>query len=676
MRSTPVAVLAAILLPACGCGDRTHLPDRRTPAPRPKLQPQPTASWDHAGLVGNVVPALVVPAPGTAVLARWQLPDRFTYREATVREADKRYCEVKYRDGSRARLPTRAVLVDRGLRAGDLVIYGRIPYILVSLSADDALVHPVDAPTRKSKIPRDQISVLLRTDHNLAPWRDASHNKPGDRVLAKWDERAWWIGTVVARQGEAIAVRYDDGTKKWMPANHAIALSRLQPGMSVVGINKRDGQPMPGNLIRLEGSRATIGFFDGAVRTLPEKRVAAYVDQLGLDYGDPCKRLGNDARPAAKTMRTWLTKQPHFYTRPAPASVATSLVQLELGFALYLPSDRNPRADWLSLMRLLASQVRWFLETELRGVSVTTVIHPRPVVSKHPLAWLQRNLRESDSWHVWQPSGDSVRAVFPDGAKAGRHRVVIVIPDAPGISADSSGVERGMGFVRARGRYFAELDEHGLYAVSKNRVKHTYFDQWRENYLATTLAHEVLHTIGLPHTDGDPWSVMNIGPWYPITRAEVHVAQHHKLILHSPFVSPALSQGFAHYLMSPRAGYLRVIAQRKRLDVSTALRYGGGPGHFRLREILGAFDRGRRLYRGLRVNTGERAIVRAYLAALVQFVVDVYGTRVLHGLFATSSNDVADALARGAGVTAAVLEAKWHAWLDAHTRAAPTGSQL
>lgn len=668
MRPTPAVVLFATLFAAAGCGETKRLPEQRAPVPPARARAQPAASWDRAGLVGDDVPPLVVPTKGKMVLARWQLPERFTHREAKVLEANPAVCTVQYLDGSSARVPTRALLVDRGLHPGDLVIHGRTPYVLVQLSANEAVVHPVGAPQRRLKVPRQQLSVLLRTDRNLAPWVDAADHKPGDRVLAKWDARAWWVGSVVARQADAIQVRYDDGTKKWMPANYAIKLSRLRPGMRVVGINQRDGQPMPGRLVRMQGARATIRFFDGAVRTLPVKRIAAYVDQIGLDYGDPCRRRGGDTRPAAKRMRAWLTKQPHFYTRRDSPSVTTSPARLELAFALYVPSDRGARADWRRLMGFLASQVRWFLETELPGIAVTTRIHPEPVVSKHTLSWLEHNLRESDSWHVWQPSGQSVRAVFPDGAKPGRHRVVIVVPDAPGISADSSGVERSMGFVRARGAFFGKMDEHGLYAVAKNRATRTYFDQWHENYLATTLAHEVLHTIGLPHTDGDPWSVMNIGPWYPITRREVHIAEHHKLMLHSPFVSPALSQGFSHYLLSPHAGYLKAIATRKRLDVSTALHYAGGPGHFGLREILLAFNKGGRLHRGLRVNTGERAIVRAYLAALVQFVVDVYGTPVLRGLFTARSTQVYGALARAAGTSNEALQTRWHAWLDVKLR--------
>jgi len=670
MRPPPAAGLVAICVALAACGNTKPRPEG-DPGAKPVVpvkKAKQVRSWDDVSLVATTSPPLVVPKPGTQVLARWSLPKEIHYREGVVVSAGLDETIVRFRDKNTEGVPTRAVIANPGIKPGTIIYYGKRPMVFVRMDGEhDAIAHPVGDATTKIKLLRHRLRVVMRTDHNLPAWLDASTHKVGDRVLAKWDARAWWVGRIIDVRGEAVHIRYDDRSRKWIPANHAIRLARLVPGLPVVGINKRDGQPVPATLVNTTSDTATMRFFDGTTRTLPLGKLATYVDQVGLDYGDPCKHAGPDKRALAKTMRGWLTKQVHFYT-VYPNPQQTSPVEVELGFALYLPKDRPAGKNWKQRMQLLADQVERFLRLELRGVKVNAWVHAQPVVSTHTLAWLKQNLRESDSWHVWQPTGESVRKLFPDGTKKGRHRIAVVVPDAPGISSDSSGVEKRMGFVRARGAFFEHITEAGLIAVSKGATPKTSFHQWRENYLATTLAHEALHTLGLPHTDGDPWSVMNIGPWYPITRPQVHVAKLHKLVLRSPFTAQGLSQGYAHFLMETDASYLDVIGNRQRLDTSLALAYAGGPGHFTLLRTLRAFQKGTRLHQGARIYTGERAIVRAYLASLVHFVADVYGPSTLVKVFTAPASGAPAALAKAAGVDQGTLQVRWHQWLEQHLK--------
>lgn len=674
MRRCPgFALLVGVCVGACGQSTSPGNKPAATPAePIVTAAPVRVSSWNDIRLVGAVSPAQPPALPvHTRILARRELPLRVDHGVAWVLSSEDLRFRVRFASGGPMLIPRAAVVPTRGAPTetfvpGDLVFHrGKAMVFARNHDRLHAFVRELDEPSRTHRVRVAYLAGIMRTDRFLHRRLDATTLRAGDRVLAKWDARSWWVGTVARRQGEALLVRYDDHSTKWLPLDFAIRLSRVRPGVPVMGVNKRDGQPVPGTLLAITPKTADIRYFDGRVETIPLSRLAAFVDQLGLDYGDPCKRHpGPDPRLAARTLRSWLTPRIHYYVPAASPAVATSPTQLELAFVLYSPSDRQPRRDWKRLLELLAEQVRSFLQLELPGVKVDARVHAQPVVSTHTLTWLKTNLRESDAWHVWQPTGESVRQVFPNGPVAGRHRVVVVIPDAPGISTDSSGVERQLGFVRANGSWFEKLTEAGLLAVTKGTVARTSFHQWREDFLATTLAHEVLHTIGLPHTDGDPWSVMNIGPWYPITRPEIHIAAHHKLMLRSPFSSHALSQGYAEFLINRDATYLDAISQRYRLDTGLALHYGAGPGHFHLGNTMGAFAPNARLVRGERVHTGERAIVRAYLASFIHFYVDTFGAAALKSLLAVPNNKVREAAARAAGTSRALLEKRWHRWLD------------
>ncbi|MCA9519390.1 MAG: hypothetical protein KC609_00385, partial [Myxococcales bacterium] len=561
-----------------------------------------------------------------------------------------------------------AGVVPRRLRAGDFLATPSGPGVVSSILSDGSALAQLIGPSRPSvQVPPNRQRTILRTDHNLGVRRPTPVLAVGARVLAKWDARSWWVGRIKSRVGEALWIHFDDGSLKWIPADLAVPLATLKPGAQVYGVNAMEGQIIPATLLSLGDHDATIRFFDGRVGHAPLAKLLAPLDQVGLDFGDPCTNAPKpttDVRPAAQILRRKLSSTLQFYSESSSRrQLQTSASHLELGFCYYLPQDRRPRSDWQAITRALAAQVKGFLERELgRFTRVTLRIHPVPVQSAYTLAWHKANLREKHAWHYWVPTASCVNAVFGDGVKAGRHRVVVVLPDAPGISSDSSGVERGMGFVRMKGEWFARISASG---VQPSRFSmSTSFSQWIPDYLSTTIAHEVLHTIGLPHTDGDPFEVMNIGPWYPITRKQVHIAAIHKMILRSPFRgSLSLAQGVAKYLVDPAASYLRVIRETRRADTRLRLLYALGPGFFRLTETFRCFAPGSRGRRGARTFTGERILCRAYLASFAQFLIERAGVAKLLTLSHTADVDVVRAAASLLQLTPATLERHWHAWL-------------
>jgi len=85
--------------------------------------------------------------------------------------------------------------------------------------------------------------------------------------------------------------------------------------------------------------------------------------------------------------------------------------------------------------------------------------------------------------------------------------------------------------------------------------------------------------------------------------------------------------------------------------------------------VMSAFNKGGRGHQGARVHTGERAIVRAYLASLIHFFADVYGPDALHKVFGATANTARNELAKAAGVSLPTLELRWHLWLDQKAKA-------
>lgn len=605
---------------------------------------------------------------GTRVLARWKIAANHLYwYPATVAEVRLPFVRLSYDDGSVGMLPAAAVIA-RTLRTGDFLATPSGPAVVQNILSDGSALAQLIGPSKLSvQVAPNRQRTLLRTDHNLGTKRSTTLLRAGDRVLAKWDARSWWVGRVKSHVGEALWIQFDDGSLKWIPDDLALPLGSLKAGAKVYGVNALEGQIIPARLVALEATTARVRFFDGRLDSIPLAKLVVPVDQVGLDFGDPCRsapRPQSETRPAARELRRHLSKVLHFYSETAARlQLGTSAAHLELGFCHYLPSDRAPKSDWRAINRELATQVKRFLERELGGYTRIEVrVHPVPVQSPHTLAWHKANLREKHAWHFWAPTAACVGALFPHGVKAGRHRVVVVIPDAPGISSDSSGVERGMGFVRMKGDWFAGISATGVRPTSF--PANTSFSQWIPNYLSTTIAHEVLHTIGLPHTDGDPFDVMNIGPWFPITRKEVHVAEIHKLVLRSPFRnSLSLAQGVAKFLVDPGARYLRTIRATPRGDTRVRLIYASGPGFFRLAPTLACFAAGSRGRRGVRTFTGERILCRAYLASFVQFYIERFGVAKLLALVGVSDAMALLSAAKGASLTPEGLERAWHQWL-------------
>lgn len=609
---------------------------------------------------------------GQRVLARWNIANNhLLWYPATITSVSGHLVKLHYDDNTQGTLPAAAV-VARSIATGDFLSTRSGPAVVTGVLSDGSVMARLLSSSQPLQVSRAEIRTILRSDHNLGVAPQLYPLAPGERVLAKWNVRSWYVGRVAQRVGEALWIQFDDGATKWLPADHAVRLSTLKAGSKVYGINAMEGQIVPATFLAAQTQTARIRFFDGRVATVPLAKLVVPVDLPGLDFSDPCRKTlppAQDKRPHVKALRALLTKQLHFYSdTTARSSVATSPVLLELGFCHYLPSDGHLKPDWKPITAALANQVKTFLARELgRWTRVQVRVHPQPVRSAHTLAWHFANLRERQSWHTWQPTAACVNAVFPNGAVAGRHRVVVVLPNAPGISSDSSGVERGMGFVRMKGDWFARITVAGVRPAVF--PQNTSFSQWIPNYLSTTIAHEVLHTIGIPHTDGDPWEVMNIGPWYPINRPEVHLAALHKLVLRSPFRhSLSLAQGLAAYLLDHRGQYLQVVATTQRADTRQRMIYAEGRGFFRLRPLFGCFAPGSRGRQGRRTHTGERVLCRAYLASLVDFLLEKHGVNQLLQLLSASDFSAVPLLAKSLGLSVGALESTWHRWLVSKIR--------
>ena len=123
----------------------------------------------------------------------------------------------------------------------------------------------------------------------------------------------------------------------------------------------------------------------------------------------------------------------------------------------------------------------------------------------------------------------------------------------------------------------------------------------------------------------------------------------------------------AAYVTDPAKKYLRTIARRSRLDTRLALTYAGGPGHFNLRTLLKSYGPKTRNRFGARRDVGERAVCRAYLASLVHFVLERYGTTPLRKLFTAPDHAVAVRLAALVKTSVPALQRAWHQWLDKKT---------
>lgn len=606
--------------------------------------------------------------PGTAVLARRDIAGEFHYFPATFERSDGDRARVLYLDGGRATVPE-AAIVWRSFEEGDFVVTPSGPARVVGpgRAAGNATVRVanIGGPDSAAReVAAGSLQAVLRTDRSVEPSGSCGASAPGARVLAKWDARSWWVATVDAVQGEAVQVTYDDGSVTWLPCNRVVPFD-VAAGDAVLGTGP-DGQPIPATVVAIDANSARLRFFDGSERDVSLGELLVFHDQVGLDFGDPCRDTAGEppTPPHADTLRGWLTPKTHYYF---PGTVderyQTNPEHVELGFVLFLPSDRTAPEHALEIVEELAAQVAAFLERELVGVRVTTRVHPEPVVGRHTLEWYRANLDEEDPWHVWRPTADAVRAVFPEGPKSGRHRVAVTIPDTPGISDDDSGNEDGMGFVRAHGDWFQGMTLAGVRSAAETVVTH---DQWRPDFLSATLAHEVLHTLGLPHTDGDPWSIMNLGPWFPIAREEVHVAELHKLVMRSPFRSLSLSQGMAAYLLDPARRWLGAIRRHEEWDTRLRLVYADGTDRFDLRRTLASFGPESRGREGVRDDSGERALCRAHLAAFVAFYLEAFGPETLRRLFDVGDEACAEAAARAADLSVDELEGAWHAWLEEH----------
>ena len=596
---------------------------------------------------------------GQQVLARWDVRDDRRYAAATVASVESRWVGLRYASGEVQRLQT-AALVLRPLAEGDLVVDARGAARVDAAPSGGKVRLRLLADEQAVVRPLGEVFPLVRTDSGVGRRWSHPEVEVGQRVLAKWDRAGWYLGEVSARQGEAIRVAYDDGSLQWLPADLVVPIDLLPT--QLFAINRVDGQAILATRLAQEPRSLRLRFYDGTERDVPSRLVGAHLDQPGLDEVDPCGSWpAEDARPHAQTLRGWLSDRLQFYVNE-PGRARTSPEQVEVRLVAFAPSDREPPPAWKEACERLAEQVQAFLTRELGDWATFQVgVLPKPVRGDQTLAWYAEHLDDSAAWHDWAPSGQSVRAAFPDGARPGRHRVVVVLPDMPGLSADDSGVERGVGFVRLVGDYLAQLTPA---ALDQEPPAELAFSDWQPAYVATTIAHEVLHTLGLPHTDGDPWSVMNLGPWHPIGDPRQHVALLHKLVLRSPFRRAlGLSQGYALYLLDPEAGYLRVIAATPRLDARFAVLYGEGPGLFRLRPLLAAFAPNSACRQGMRRDAGERVICRSYLAALVAFVLDRHGPEPLERLHAAADADLPRALPRALGTTLEQLELDWHAWL-------------
>jgi hypothetical protein len=599
---------------------------------------------------------------GQEVLARWELR-KDPYYPAKVEEIRGDTLRVRYADGT-AKLLSKAAVAPRGLRKGDYVRTPAGAGRVEEKQGETVRVFLLDSKAEKN-FSVAKLSTLLSLDYLFGPSRGAQL-KQGQKVLGKWGPRAWFPGVVSKSAGEALLVVFEDGSKKWIPRDLARPLDLKQEDF-LLAKNPRDRQVFPGVFLSKGKGKVRMRFFDGSEQEVSLGRISTFSDQVGIWPLCPCAKESEDKRKTTATLSSWLSPRLHFYNDTKNRSkVATKAEQVEIALALFSPKDRKLPGHWKEILELLAAQVQAFLKRELGAyASIKAYAHSKPVRGPRTLDWYKKNLNEKDDWDVWPLTGLSRAAVFPSGPKAGRHRVVVVLPDTPGISSDSSGVENGMGFVRMKGEWVEKLTVKGLERTSQGKVAETSFDKWDVSYLATTIAHEVLHTLGIPHTDGDPFSVMNLGAWYPIRNPRVHIAALHKLVLRSPFRSSlSLSQGFCWYLLDSKRGYLETISDSQEGgDRILGLHYAGGSGFFRLGKLMESFGPTSLCRSSHRNYTGERAICRAYLASLVDFIQEKYGAKRLRQLFSVSDKGGGEQIANALKTTQSALEKEWHAWL-------------
>lgn len=590
---------------------------------------------------------------GERVLALWKpRSDAFHY-PARVLKPGARWVDLAYDDGSRARVPRRYVR-RRQLRPGDLVVDSKGPAVLTALKDGRAalLQDPFSRGSRSVAIA--ELKTLLAIPDRVPK----PEPEPGDRVWAKWDRGAWYVGVLRRRQGEARLVVFLDGSLSWVPA-HALRPFSLKKGQAIKVTNITDGQAVDGRLLSfdLEAETASVAFFDGGRQTRPMSRLVAELDGPLVDPAD--------GELTATPLAAWSLKRARLAYAEESEDAAPELGFVELGLAAFYPKDRKPRAGWSKVLEAYAAQSRAFLTRALGAeVKVKVRVHPRPLVGARDFAWYRRELRDSSPWLRWEPSARAARALFPAGPRPGGRCIVAVFPDLPGLSADESGVEGGFGFVRSAGDLLSRVDLRAATGLTKRPPAETSFETWRPAYQATTLCHEALHTLGLPHADSKPWTIMNLGPWHPLTRSEVRLHPLHALLLRSPFKrSLSLSQAWAGHILDRERRYRDVLRGRRGYDSVFAMIYGEERGFLELDAVLRAFGPGTACRQGDRKDSGERRLLRAYLISVVDYVVEVHGAGKLAACFGATESTGLSSLARACGLDEKAFVEGWRSWL-------------
>ncbi|MFZ2955708.1 MAG: hypothetical protein WA705_02275 [Candidatus Ozemobacteraceae bacterium] len=618
-------------------------------------------------LMGFGGPLLAL-APGDQVLARCNLFSDPYYYPATVASLEDGVVSLAFENGTVGSI-TEAAVLTRKLTAGDFVFWGNNAAVVTGIKDGTKIsIRLLDLVDVSGEATLDQLKLLLRSGPGLEEKTIDQETTIGKQVYAKWEDQIWYSGIVDQTQGEALHVEFSDGNDRWLsPA--WVRPFRVKTGDRVYVVNPIDQQPFPAVVKSVDGATVGIRFFDGTTETASEASLMAYLDRPWIDetIGCPCGAKEPEKNASAQELGKLLTPHLHYYDSSSSLeNVSISPENIEVGLVLFSPADRPPPANWKQKLSVLAEQVEAFLKRELSPwANIRVFVSAKSVRSRRDLEWYRQNLNESQAWHDWQPTGACLLRAFPDGPRAGFHRVVVVIPDAPGMCEDDSGFENGMGFVRMKGDSFAGVTEEGLAQVTSG-VPETTFKEWREDFMASTMAHEIIHTIGVPHSDGDPFEIMNLGPWYPITRPEVHLAEIHKIILRSPFQqSLSLSQGFAGYLLDPHGRYWKTIGWTSNADPDLRLRLARGPGFFRLKETLESFAPGSNSRQPDRLYAGERELCRAYLTAFIAFVHEKYGVSGISGLFLTPEEDAASFVASTLKTSIPDLEKRWQEWMTA-----------
>ncbi len=614
------------------------------------------------------VTVLFALAPGERVMARWNLVTDPCFYPARVSSVENGMVSLVYDDGTVGSMTDAAVL-RRDVQVGDFVFWGNNAAAVAGMGKDQKVsLRLLDLGDISGETTLDGVKFLLRPKGDLAGVIPDPREVLGTKVFAKWNDQIWYPGEIDQTQGEALHVQFADGTDRWFSPEW-VRPFHVKTGDRVYVANPTDQQPFPGVVRKIGRSVVDVEFFDGSSVTVSEQSLLAFLDRPWIDEsaGCPCFPKNPEADPVVQELRSLLAPRLHFYT-PDPESVESGISPetIEVGLVLFSPSDRVPPEDWRKKLTLVAQQVEDFLKRELSPWATVRVFVPeKPVRSLRNQEWYSQNLSESQAWHDWQPTGACLLRAFPDGPKAGAFRVVVVIPDAPGLCQDDSGFENGMGFVRTQGETFSGLTEEGLRMVASG-VPPTSFKEWCPDFAASTMAHEIIHTLGVPHSDGDPFEIMNLGPWYPITRPEVHLGELHKIVLRSPFLnSLSLSQGFAGFLLDRKGEYLKTISCTGKADPDLRLRFGRGPGLFRLEETLEAFSPGSNARNVERLYAGERELCRAYLTSFIAFVLEKYGTPGVKCLLPVPEEDAAAFVASALKTTVSQLEKEWHEWIGA-----------